>query len=144
MLLEIALISVQAGEPEFIKTSRDGAGYGGSCGSMELDLKIEQDGNNIRISFFVLATERAPCGFNGHATGKLSDQGTLEFRWEDSLKNSGTGTIRDLNAKDVRAWQGKRPHLSTDDIIVTMKTTHIENSRCLQCYGQDILMESGY
>jgi hypothetical protein len=60
---------------------------------MKLNLKIEENGNNMGISFFILLRSvlRAASTVMGRET--LNDKGMLEFKWEDSL-NSGTGTIR--------------------------------------------------
>ena len=53
---------------------------------------------------------------------KITDKNTLEFKWDDSFNNSGTGTI-------TRTGNG---------IIVSMKTVRVVDSRCLPFYGQNM------
>ena len=50
---------------------------------------------------------------------------TLTFKWEDSFKNSGTGTI-------TRSGQ---------DILVTINATHVADARCLQFYGKNMRLK---
>jgi len=50
---------------------------------------------------------------------------TLTFKFEDTFKNSGTGTI-------TRAG---------DDILVSIKPTHVADPRCLAFYGKNMRLK---
>lgn len=50
---------------------------------------------------------------------------TLDFKWEDSFQNSGSGTI-------TRAGE---------NVVVSMKTTRVVESRCLAFYGQNLCLK---
>ena len=58
--------------------------------------------------------------------GKVTGKGMVEFTWEDSFKNSRTGTIK-------RAG---------NDVVVSLKPTHVTESRCLEFYGDNIRLKS--
>jgi hypothetical protein len=62
---------------------------------------------------------------DGEGRTKITGKNTLEFNWEDSFNNSGTGTI-------TRAGSG---------IKVSMKTTRVVDSRCLAFYGQNMRLK---
>ena len=57
--------------------------------------------------------------------GKVAGKDTLQFSFKDSFDNSGTGTIK-------RAG---------DDIIVSMKTAHVAEARCLVFYGENMRLK---
>ena len=78
-------------------------------------MSIQQSGNSIQVAFdaaYVDAHGAAPEG-DGHA--KITGANALEFKWEDSFKNSGTGTIK----------------RTADGVIVSMNPTRVVDSRCL-------------
>ena len=88
-------------------------------------MSIQQSGNSIQVAFdaaYVDAHGAAPEG-DGHA--KITGANALEFKWEDSFKNSGTGTIK----------------RTADGVIVSMNPTRVVDSRCLVFYGQNIRLE---
>jgi len=58
-------------------------------------------------------------------SGKITPKGTVEFKFKDSATNAGTGTI-------ARAG---------DDIIVSLKTTRVADSRCLELYRQNMRLK---
>jgi hypothetical protein len=85
-------------------------------------MSIEQSGNAIQVSFDAAYTDAHGAVPDGQGPAKISGKKTLQFNWEDSFTNSGTGTI-------IRA--GK-------DIIVSMKAKKVVDSRCLVFYGQNM------
>jgi hypothetical protein len=94
-------------------------------GQAAFQMTIEQSGNSIELSFdaaYIDAHGAAPDG-GGHA--KITGKNALQFNWEDSFNNSGTGTIRQTG----------------DGIIVSMKTTRVVDSRCLVFYGENMQLK---
>ena len=88
-------------------------------------MSIQQSGNSIQVAFdaaYVDAHGAAPEG-DGHA--KITGANALEFKWEDSFKNSGTATIK----------------RTADGVIVSMNPTRVVDSRCLVFYGQNIRLK---
>jgi len=83
-------------------------------------MSIEQSGTAIQVSFDAAYNDAHGAAPDGEGPARIATKSTLEFKWEDSFKNSGTGRI-------TRAG---------DDIIVSMKTTRVVDSRCLAFYGQ--------
>ena len=88
-------------------------------------MSLEQSGNTVSIWF--------SAGYNdGHSiqpvadgSGKITGKGTVEFTFKDSSNNAGTGTI-------TRAG---------DDIIVSIKTTRVADSRCVELYRQNMRLK---
>ena len=58
-------------------------------------------------------------------TGKVTDHGRVQFKFKDSSKNAGTGTIA----------------IAGEGIIVSLKTKHVSDSSCLEFYGQKIRLK---
>jgi hypothetical protein len=91
-------------------------------------LSIEQSGSTMQVSFDAAYTDAHGAAPEGQGPAKVTGKDTLQFKFEDSFGNSGTGTI-------TRAG---------DDIIVSMKTSHVADPRCLAFYGQNMhLKRSG-
>jgi hypothetical protein len=88
-------------------------------------MSLEQSGNAVSVWF--------SAGYNdGHGiqpvadgSGRISGKGTVEFTFNDSSHNVGTGTI-------TRAG---------DDIIVSLKTTRVADPRCLELYRQNMRLK---
>ena len=88
-------------------------------------MSLEQSGNSVSVWF--------SAGYNdGHSiqpiadgSGKLTGKGSVEFSFKDSSHNAGTGTI-------TRAGE---------DIIVSIKTTRVADSRCLELYRQNMRLK---
>ena len=93
-------------------------------GQATFQMSLEQSGNSISVWF--------SAGYNdGHSiqpvadgNGRATAKG-VEFSFTDSSHNSGTGTIS-------RAG---------DDIIVSLKTTRVADSRCLELYRQNMRLK---
>lgn len=94
-------------------------------GQATFQMSLEQSGNIMSVWF--------SAGYNdGHSiqpvadgTGRASPKGTVEFTFKDSSNNAGSGTI-------TRAG---------DDIIVSLKTTRVADSRCLELYRQNMRLK---
>jgi hypothetical protein len=84
-------------------------------------LSIEQSGSSMQVTFDGAYTDGHGAAPEGQGPAKVSGN-TLQFTFEDSFGNTGTGTI-------TRA---------SDDIIVSMKTSHVAEARCLAFYGQNM------
>ena len=79
------------------------------------EFSVHQTGNALDIAF------DAGHGATPDATGAGRIGGkTAQFTWKDSQGNSGTGTI----------------NLAGDDVVVSMKTTHVADPRCVVFYRQ--------
>ena len=93
-------------------------------GRAVFQLTIEQSGSKMQVSFdaaWVDAHGAAP-----EAEGPASVSGnTLTFKFEDTFKNSGAGTIT----------------RSGDDIIVSINPTHVVEPRCLAFYGKNMRLK---
>jgi hypothetical protein len=94
-------------------------------GQAVFELSIQQSGNAVKVSFDAAYADAHGAAPDGEGQGKISDKTKLAFNWEDSFHNSGTGTIK-------RAGDG---------IVVSMKTTHVEEPRCLPFYGQNMRLK---
>jgi len=94
-------------------------------GQATFQMSLEQTGNAVSVWF--------SAGYNdGHSiqpvadgTGRAGPKGTVEFTFKDSSHNAGTGTI-------TRAG---------DDIIVSLKTTRVADSRCLELYRENMRLK---
>lgn len=94
-------------------------------GQAVFELSIEQSGEGIQVSFDAAYVDAHGAAPDGDGQAKISGKNRLAFKWEDSFHNLGTGTI-------TRAGDG---------IIVSMKTTHVEESRCLPFYGENMRLK---
>jgi hypothetical protein len=87
-------------------------------------MTISQSGNGWHIAFDAAHTDGHGAAPEAEGPGKASGN-TLQFTWKDTFSNSGTGTI-------TRAG---------DDIIVSLKPTHVAEARCLVFYKQNIRLK---
>jgi hypothetical protein len=93
-------------------------------GRAVFQLSIDQSGSGLQVTFDAAYTDAHGAAPEGQGPAKVS-RNTLQFTFEDSFSNSGTGTIR-------RAG---------NDIILSMKTTHVADARCLAFYGQNMRLK---
>ena len=91
-------------------------------GQAVFEMSIGQSGNVIQISFDAAYADAHGAAPDGDDQARISGKNRLEFKWEDSFHNSGTGLI-------TRAGDG---------IVVSMKTMHVEEPPCLAFYGQNM------
>ena len=94
-------------------------------GQAVFEMSIQQSGDAIQISFDAAYNDAHGAAPDGEGQAKITDKNVLQFKWEDSFKNAGTGTI-------TRA--GK-------DVIVSMKTMRVVDSRCLAFYGHKMRLK---
>ena len=90
-------------------------------GRAVFQLSIEQSGSVMQVTFDGAYNDGHGAAPEGQGPAKVSGN-TLQFTFNDNFGNSGTGTI-------TRAG---------DDIILSMKTTHVADPRCLVYYKQNI------
>jgi hypothetical protein len=91
-------------------------------GQAVLQLSLDQNGNTVTIFFTGVRSDGQGAAPEINATGNVIGKGTVEFKFQDDLKNSGTGTI-------ARAG---------DDVTVSIKPTRVADPRCLQFYKQNM------
>lgn len=93
-------------------------------GRAVFQLSIEQSGSAMQVSFDAAWADGH--GAAPEAEGPATVSGnTLTFKFEDTFKNSGTGTI-------TRAG---------DDILVSINPTHVADPRCLAFYGKNMRLK---
>ena len=94
-------------------------------GQAVFQMSITQSGNAIQITFDAAYNDGHGAAPEGEGQAEIAGKNTLQFNWEDSFKNSGTGTIT----------------LAGKGIVVSMKTTRVVDSRCLALYGQKMRLK---
>ena len=122
LLVTLAIVSIAAGPPDFAGEYADRNFLSGQA---TFQMSLEQSGSVVTVWF--------SAGYNdGHGllpvadgNGKITSKGTAEFTFKDSARNAGTGTI-------TRAG---------DDIIVSLKTTRVADSRCVELYRQNMRLK---
>jgi hypothetical protein len=93
-------------------------------GRAVFQLSIEQSGGAMQVTFDGAYTDGHGAAPEGQGPAKVAGN-TLQFKFEDSFGNTGTGTI-------TRAG---------DEIVVSMKTSHVAEARCLAFYGQNMRLK---
>lgn len=88
-------------------------------------MSLEQTGNTVSVFFSAVRNDGSGAAPEADGSGKVTSKGIIEFKWEDSFKNAGTGTIM----------------RSGEDVTVLLKTQRVADSRCLQFYGQNIRLK---
>ena len=122
LLVTLAIVSIAAGPSNFTGEYADRNFLNGQA---TFQMSLEQSGNAVSVWF--------SAGYNdGHSiqpvadgSGKITGKGTVELTFTDSARNAGTGTI-------TRAG---------DDIIVSLKTTRVADSRCVELYRQNMRLK---
>jgi hypothetical protein len=94
-------------------------------GQAVFQMSIQQSGNAIQVAFDAAYNDAHGAAPDGDGQAKITGANTLEFKWEDSFKNSGTGTIK----------------RTADGVVVSMKATRVIDSRCLVFYGQNMRLK---
>jgi hypothetical protein len=89
------------------------------------ELSLEQQGDAIQLSFNAAYSDGHGAAPDGSGTGKITPKDTVEFTFEDSFSNTGTGII---------SRAGK-------DIIVSMKMANVAEPRCLPFYGENMRLK---
>ena len=79
---------------------------------------------NSQVSLFKLEPDGQGAAPEINATGTVSG-GTVQFKFQDDVKNVGTGTIMKAG----------------DDAIVSIRARRVTDSRCLQFYRQNMRLK---
>jgi hypothetical protein len=93
-------------------------------GRAVFQLSIEQSGSSMQVTFDGAYVDGHGAAPEGQGPAKVSGN-TLQFKFEDSFGNTGTGTI-------TRAGDG---------ITVSMNTSRVAERRCLAFYGQNMRLK---
>ena len=115
----------------FAVRADDAAGWAGQYrndkylgGRAVFQLTIEQSGNAMQVSFDAAWNDGH--GAAPEAEGPATVSGnTITFKFEDSFKNSGTGTIKRV----------------ANDLLVSINPTHVVEPRCLAFYGNNMRLK---
>jgi hypothetical protein len=94
-------------------------------GQAAFQLSIEQSRDAIQVTFDAAYNDAHGAAPDGQGTARITGKNSLEFKWEDSFYNSGTGTIKRTG----------------DRIMVSMKTTRVMDERCLAFYGEKMRLK---
>ena len=94
-------------------------------GQAVLQLSLEQQGKKVAIFFSGVRNDGQGAAPEFNTGGTVSSKGIVEFKFEDDLKNSGTGTIS-------RAG---------DDVVLSIKPTHVVDPRAVRFYGQNMRLK---
>jgi hypothetical protein len=93
-------------------------------GRAVFQLSIEQSRGRMQVSFDAAWNDGHGAAPEAEGPAKVSGN-TLTFKFEDSFKNTGTGTItRDGN-----------------DIVVSVSPTQVKEPRCLAFYGKNMKLK---
>ena len=93
-------------------------------GRAVFQLSIEQSGGAMKVSFDAAWNDGHGAAPEAEGPARVSGN-NLTFKFEDSFRNAGTGTI-------TRAG---------NDIIVSLNTTRVEDSRALAFYGKNMRLK---
>ena len=94
-------------------------------GQAVLQLSLEQTGNKVSIFFSGVRHNGQGAAPEFDTTGSVTGNGSVEFKFQDGMKNSGTGSI-------TRAG---------DDVVLSFKPTRVTDSRCLPFYQQNMRLK---
>ena len=94
-------------------------------GQAVLQLSIAQQGSTVQVTFDASRKDGQGAAPEGEGPAKVVDKETLQFEFEDSFKNAGTGTIKRKG----------------NDIIVSFEPTTVVDSRSMMFYGDNILLK---
>jgi hypothetical protein len=94
-------------------------------GAAVFQLSVEQSGNAISVVFSAVHNDGQGAAPEADGKGSVTKSGVVEFTWQDSFQNSGTGTIKRVG----------------NDVLISLKTTRVADSRCLAFYGQNIRLK---
>ena len=93
-------------------------------GSAVFQLSIEQEGKDIQVSFDAVRNDGRGCAPEAQALAKSIGKG-LQFTFQDSGGNAGTGTITRDGA----------------DLVVSLKPTRVVTKDCIAFYRENIRLK---
>ena len=112
-----------------VVTAADSAGWAGIYfnkkhlkGQAYFQLGIQQSGSSIQIVFNAAYNDGHGPAPEAHGSAKITGKDTLDFQFVDSLRNSGSGTIKRTG----------------NDIIVDFIFANAMDKSCLDFYGRDM------
>ena len=85
-------------------------------------MSLEQSGSGVSVWFSAGYNDGHGAAPEASGTGKVTSKGGVDFKFEDSFGNAGTGTIT----------------RSGSQIIVSIKPIRVTDSRCLEFYLESI------
>ncbi|PYK89825.1 MAG: hypothetical protein DME40_09680 [Verrucomicrobia bacterium] len=88
------------------------------------EFSIHQIGSALEIAFDAAYSDGHGATPDATGAGKVNGN-AAQFAWKDSFGNTGTGTI----------------NLAGDDIVVSMKTVHVTDPRCLAFYRDNMKLK---
>ena len=122
LLVVLAIGSIAAGPSNFAGEYADRNFLNGQA---TFQMSLEQSGNTLSVWFSAGYNDGRGLQPVADGNGKITSKGTVEFTFKDSARNAGTGTI-------TRAG---------DDIIVSLKTARVADSRCVELYRQNMRLK---
>ena len=130
-LLRSAIVSALVAS-SFLSLAADPPNFAGEYadkkfmkGQGVVQLSLEQTGNKVSIFFTGVRNDGQGAAPEVNATGNVTSKGVVEFKFQDDLKNSGTGTI-------TRAG---------DDVLVSIKPTRVAEPRAMPFYGEKMRLK---
>jgi hypothetical protein len=94
-------------------------------GQAVFQLSITQEGAATKVGFDAVYKDGRGCAPEAECPARITDKGTLQFKFEDSYHNAGTGTI-------TRAGE---------DVIVSLKATRVADRRCIVFYRDNMRLK---
>jgi hypothetical protein len=88
-------------------------------------MSLEQRGNAVSVWFSAGYNDGHGAAPDATGSGGVNGKGGVDFKFEDSFRNVGTGTIM----------------RSGDDVIISIKPTRVADSRCLEFYRQNVRLK---
>lgn len=82
-------------------------------------LYVRQAGANADVEFSASKADGSGAAPDGTGTGRLNDKGELEFTFEDSFGNKGTGTLKKTGGS----------------LQLNLKATTVNEARAVKLYG---------
>ena len=94
-------------------------------GQAVFQLNILQEGAQITVDFDAAYNDGHACAPQASGPAQVVDAKTLKFTFVDSANNSGTGTIKRVGS----------------EVILSIKTGRVADSRCVVFYGDNIRLQ---
>lgn len=121
-MIALAITSAVAGTPNFAGEYSDKKFLNNQA---VFQMSLEQSGNTVSVWFSAGYSDGHGSAPEAQGTGKVTSKQIVEFTFNDSDKNAGTGTI-------TRAGDG---------IVVSLKPTRVSDTQCLAFYRQGIHLQ---
>jgi hypothetical protein len=93
-------------------------------GQAVFELSVHQIGNALEIAFDAAYSDGHGATPDASGSGKVTGN-SAQFSWKDSSGNTGNGTMTRMG----------------DDVVVSLKPTHVADSRCLVFYRENMRLK---